>query len=601
MSENIFKKRLEKLRAQMQEEGVDIFLVSHADEHNSEYVGAADMDIAFICGFTGENTTVVVTKDASKVWADGRYYIMAREQTAGSGTELFEMGKEGVPSVEEYLREIAKDGDVFATNGRKVTLALSRGYEKAFKGKKVEVRYGLDLISRLWNDRPAKAAEPLWILEDAYSGKKAGEKLAAVRDHMEEAGAEGFLLTDLTDIAWLLNLRGNDIECTPVFYSYVWMTENVTILYLQKSAIDPEVEKYLTDMGVIVKPYNEIYNELPNANVRSVLLDPEIVNAELVEKLGTDVRLVEEKNCTERMKAVKNPVEVENTKKAHLVDAVAMCRFLYQIKAGVIDVEAYDEYTIGELLYRLREQGEDYIEPSFGTIAAYGKNAALMHYAASREKKSPLHKKGFLLVDSGGTYMTGTTDITRTIVLGDITPQQKRDFTLVLKAAMRLKMAKFPLGEAPQLLDVLSRGIMWQYGLDYRCGTGHGVGHISSVHEGPNAFRSKINSMADILPLEPGVITTDEPGLYYEGEDGYGIRTENELLCVLDEKTEYGQFCRFENITLVPIDLDGIDVSMLSEEERHELNNYHAKVYEAVAPRLNADEAKWLKEATRAI
>ena len=197
--------------------------------------------------------------------------------------------------------------------------------------------------------------------------------------------------------------------------------------------------------------------------------------------------------------------------------------------------------------------------------------------------------------------MTGTTDITRTIVLGDITPQQKRDFTLVLKAAMRLKMAKFPLGEAPQLLDVLSRGIMWQYGLDYRCGTGHGVGHISSVHEGPNAFRSKINSMADILPLEPGVITTDEPGLYYEGEDGYGIRTENELLCVLDEKTEYGQFCRFENITLVPIDLDGIDVSMLSEEERHELNNYHAKVYEAVAPRLNADEAKWLKEATRAI
>lgn len=597
--ENIYAKHLAGIREEMREEGIDIYLIPHSDEHNSEYVGDADHDIAFACGFTGENTTVVITKDESRVWADGRYFLQAEHEIEGSGTDLMKMGVDGVPTVNEYLKSVAFDGAVFAYNGRKVTLSLAREYEKALKGKGVTIRPDFDLVSRLWADRPAKSCQPVWVLEDRFSGVSVDEKISAVREHMKEEGADGFLLSNLTDIAWLMNLRGNDIECTPVFYSYVWITQDVAILYVQLKELDPEVEKYLSDHHIIVKPYNEIYSNLGSFTAKTVAVDPEIVNAELIEKLGADVTLIEEPNVTERMKAVKNPVEVENTKKAHVIDAVAMCKFIYQLKTGVIDVENEDEYSVAEILYSLREQGEDYIEPSFGTIAAYGPNAAMMHYAPTKEKKSPLHREGFLLVDSGGTYKWGTTDITRTIVLGPISDQQKRDFTLVLKAAMRLKMAKFPGGTTAQILDVLSRGIMWDYGLDYRCGTGHGVGHILSVHEGPNAFRPKINSMSAVFPLTAGVITTDEPGLYYDGE--YGIRTENELLCVEDEKTEYGQFYHFENITLVPIDLDGIDVSMLTEDERKELNTYHARVYETIAPKLTADEAKWLKEATKAI
>lgn len=597
--ENIYAKHLAGIREEMREEGIDIYLIPHSDEHNSEYVGDADHDIAFACGFTGENTTVVITKDESRVWADGRYFLQAEHEIEGSGTDLMKMGVDGVPTVNEYLKSVAFDGAVFAYNGRKVTLSLAREYEKALKGKGVTIRPDFDLVSRLWADRPAKSCQPVWVLEDRFSGVSVDEKISAIREHMKEEGADGFLLSNLTDIAWLMNLRGNDIECTPVFYSYVWITQDVAILYVQLKELDPEVEKYLSDHHIIVKPYNEIYSNLGSFTAKIVAVDPEIVNAELIEKLGADVTLIEEPNVTERMKAVKNPVEVENTKKAHVIDAVAMCKFIYQLKTGVIDVENEDEYSVAEILYSLREQGEDYIEPSFGTIAAYGPNAAMMHYAPTKEKKSPLHREGFLLVDSGGTYKWGTTDITRTIVLGPISDQQKRDFTLVLKAAMRLKMAKFPGGTTAQILDVLSRGIMWDYGLDYRCGTGHGVGHILSVHEGPNAFRPKINSMSAVFPLTAGVITTDEPGLYYDGE--YGIRTENELLCVEDEKTEYGQFYHFENITLVPIDLDGIDVSMLTEDERKELNTYHARVYETIAPKLTANEAKWLKEATKAI
>ena len=595
---NIYAKHLAGIRELMREEGIDIYLIPHSDEHNSEYVGDSDHDITFACGFTGENTTVVITKDEAKVWADGRYFLQAEREIEGSGTDLMKMGVDGVPTVNEYLKNIATDGAVFAYNGRKVTLSLAREYEKAVKGKGVTIRPDTDLVSRLWTDRPAKSAEPVWVLEDRFSGKSAEEKIADVRAHMKEIGAEGFLLSNLTDIAWLTNLRGNDIECTPVFYSYFWLTQEVAILYIQSKELDPEVEQYLSDSHIIVKPYNEIYSTLGNTGAKTVAVDPEIVNAELIEKLG-DVRLIEEPNVTERMKAVKNPVEVENTKKAHVIDAVAMCKFIYQLKTGVIDIEKEDEYSVAEILYRLREQGDGYIEPSFGTIAAYGPNAAMMHYAPTKEKKSPLHREGFLLVDSGGTYKWGTTDITRTIVLGKLTEQQKKDFTLVLKAAMRLKMAKFPAGTTAQILDVLSRGVMWDYGLDYRCGTGHGVGHILSVHEGPNAFRPKISSMSSIFPLTEGVITTDEPGLYYDGE--YGIRTENELLCVADEKTEYGQFYRFENITLVPIDVDGIDVSMLTAEEKRELNTYHARVYETIAPKLTKEEASWLKEATKAV
>lgn len=672
--------RLIQLREKMREQGIDAYLVYMTDEHMSEYVGESDFDIRFLTGFTGTNAVCLVTEEESLLWTDGRYYIQAEKEMADSGTSLMRYGSEGVPKVSEYLRTLAekkkKSGAgapfVFGFDGKKVSVSLLRKYEKALKGTDAVLKSDIDLISEIWTDRPAKTCSKIFVLEDKYSGKSYEKKLKDLRKHMKEEDSKAFILTDLTDIAWLFNMRADDISCTPVFYAYSTITRKTTFLYVQKNALSAKVKKYLEENDVKVRDYQDVYVDAKKIHDQNVIIDPDSVNTALYFALGGESPLVpdetseklldvetlpkeaedgenvlavdkleddgkakniikidklpkkakkaekiltvekladkesqnntfiEEINFTTTEKTVKNETEIENTKKAHLIDAVAMCKFLYQIKCE-INVEDYDEYSIAQMLDKLRAKGEGFIELSFDTIAAYGENAALMHYTATKEKKSHLQKKGFLLVDSGGTYYTGTTDITRTIALGELTDEEKHDFTLVLKAAMRLKRAKFPDGVSGQNLDILSRGFMWDLGLDYRCGTGHGVGHISNVHEGPNAFRYRIGEtpMTKAYPLKPGMITTDEPGLYYEG--GYGIRTENELLCVKDEHTEYGQFYSFENLTLVPIDKDAIIPSMLTDEERRELNAYHARVYEKVSPLLTKKEAKWLKEATSAI
>lgn len=637
------KVELGKLREKMRENGIDVYLVFMTDVHMSEYVGESDHDIEFLTGFTGTNAVCLVTRDESLLWTDGRYYIQAEKEMEGSGTSLMRDGTEGVPKVSEYLKELSlskkKDGDgtpfVFGFDGKKVSVSLLRKYEKALKGTGAVLKCDKDLVSEIWTERPAKSCSKIFVLEDEYSGKPFSKKLKDLRKHMKEEESKAFILTDLTDIAWLFNMRADDIPCTPVFYAYSIITRKAVFLYVQKNALSPKVKKYLKENDVNVRTYEDIYVDVKKIHDQNVIIDPDSVNTALyfglggesplieknilsVEKLsknGQDKTIlsvekcdgenqnnsfIEEINFTTLEKAVKNKTEIENTKKAHLIDAVAMCKFLYKIKCE-INVEDYDEYSIAEILDKLRAKGEGFIELSFDTISAYGENAALMHYTATKEKKSKLKKQGFLLVDSGGTYLTGTTDITRTITLGPLSDDEKHDFTLVLKAAMRLKRAKFPDGVSGQNLDVLSRGFMWDLGLDYRCGTGHGVGHISNVHEGPNAFRWRIGDtpMLKAYPIKPGMITTDEPGLYYEG--GYGIRTENELLCVKDEHTEYGQFYSFENLTLVPIDKDAIDVSMLTDEEILQLNAYHARVYEKVSPYLTKKEAKWLKEATEAI
>lgn len=637
------KKGLDELRKRIAENELDAYLVFMTDSHMSEYVGESDHDIEFLTGFTGTNAVVLVTKDESLLWTDGRYYIQAEKEMKDSGTSLMKDGSEGVPKVSEYLKELAikkekssaNEPFVFGFDGRKVSVSLLRKYENALKKTNAVLRADLDLVSDIWTDRPKQHISKIFVLEDEFSGKTFSKKLKDLRKHMKEEDSKCFILSNLTDIAWLFNMRADDIPCTPVFYAYSIITRKAVFLYVQKNALTPKVKKYLEENDVNVRPYEDIYADVKKIHDQNVIIDSDSVNTALYFLLGGKSSLIEtsvlsvdklsengqdktllsvEKNDGERQgntfleeinfttteKAVKNKVEIENTKKAHLLDAVAMCKFLYKIKCE-INVEDFDEYSIAELLYKLREKGEGYIEPSFETIAAYGENAALMHYTATKDKKSPLKKKGFLLVDSGGTYLTGTTDITRTIALGPLSDDEKRDFTLVLKAAMRLKRAKFPDGVSGQNLDVLSRGILWEYGLDYRCGTGHGVGHISNVHEGPNAFRWRTGDSAMYQPfaIKPGMITTDEPGLYYEG--GYGIRTENELLCVKDEHTEYGQFYSFENLTLVPIDKDAIDVSMLTDEELMQLNSYHARVYEKVSPYLTKKEAKWLKEATSSI
>ena len=454
----------------------------------------------------------------------------------------------------------------------------------------------MDLMNLIWKKRPKRTAKPIYLLTEEYAGVSANAKINALYNAFTEAGADAHLLSNLCDIAWLLNLRGNDIESTPVFFSYFWLSAKERILYTQKESLSGEIEDYLSKLHVKIRDYELIYTDLKRKRISTVMLDDTIVNQSLYHAFLSKVSFLFQKNPTELMKAVKNEVEIKNTKKAHLWDAVAMCRFLYEVK-NELKIEEYDEYTLSQHLLTLREAQPGFIEPSFETICAYGENAALMHYTATIEKSTPLEKKGFLLVDSGGHYKEGSTDITRTIVLGPITEEERHGFTLVLKASIRLMMARFPMGVSGENLDVLARGVMWQEGLDYRCGTGHGVGHILGVHEGPNSFRWRLKPNASMTPIIPGMITTDEPGLYEEHQ--FGIRTENELLCVIDDKTEYGQFLSFENLTLVPIDIEAIDISMLSDSELLFFNVFHAKVYEQVAPHLNTQEAKWLFEVTK--
>lgn len=593
--------RLSELQKYMKEEGISLFMIFHSDAHMSEYVSEADCDVEFLTGFTGENCTVAVTQEESHLWTDGRFFIQAEKELSGSGTDLFRSGEEGVPKIEEYLKEHVNENDKVSCDGRRLSRKLFKKYDEVIKGKKGIFDTSSLLMDKVFSDRPKLPSEKLFILKDEFSGKSANDKLSDVRNHMKEKKADSFFLSSLCDIAWLLNLRGNDIPCTPVFYSFLFLEKEEGTLFVNEDAVNKEIRDYLEKLNIKLSPYESVYDAVSSYKGSTVLLDSETVNERIYESFGEGTNFIEEINCTEVMKAVKNATEIKNTRKAHIIDAVAMCRFLYQIKTGKIDIEKEDEYSIGEILYRLREQGEGYIEPSFPTIAAYGENAALMHYTATPEMKSPLKKKGFLLVDSGGTYFTGTTDITRTIALGSLTKKEKEDFTLVLKSSLRLMRARFLDGTTGQNLDVLARGVMWERGLDYKCGTGHGVGHVLAVHEGPNSFRWKIENAPDFTahPLKPGMITTDEPGLYFEGE--YGIRIENELLCIEDVKNEYGQFYSLENITLVPIDLDAIEPSMLTDEEKAQLNDYHEKVRKTIAPLLDEDEAKWLCEATRAV
>jgi len=431
-----------------------------------------------------------------------------------------------------------------------------------------------------------------------YAGVSAKSKIKQVFEVMKEKKADAFLLTSLYDIAWLLNLRGDDISSVPVFMSYFYLTFHDATLYVDKKSLNAEVKKHLEKNQITVKGYEDIYKDLKHVKEKNVLLDPAIVNAALISAFPKKVSFVEDANPTELMKAIKNEVEQENTRLAHIKDGVAVTKFIYWLKQNIGKTEI-TEVSAAEKLLEFREAQEHFIDVSFDTIAAYGPNAAMMHYEATPESYSVLEPKGFLLVDSGGHYLEGTTDITRTIVLGPLTEHEREAYTLTVRSHLRLLDAHFPDGATGQNLDILARGPMWDLGLDYRCGTGHGVGHILNVHEGPNSFRWRMTDRMRVWPLKPGMITTDEPGLYVEDE--LGVRIESELLCVEDQKTEYGQFYKFENLTFCPIDLDAIDVDKLTYLERKSLNDYHKAVYEKLAPLLTKEEAEWLKHETREV
>ena len=591
------REELCRLRGRMQEESVDAYLIMTDDFHGSEYVGDYFKSREYISGFTGSAGTLLVRKDCAGLWTDGRYFLQAETQLAGSGITLFRSGQPGVPDLEDYLAEQLADGQTLGFDGRCVMAGYARKLRERLEQKGVRIRNDLDLVGDIWPDRPALSKEPVWPLAERYAGIGVKDKLAEVRQILHKKKADWFLLASLEDICWLLNVRGNDVACTPVVLSYLMMSRDQVFWYVQREAVPEPVQADLQEAGGVLREYGQIYEDVSRlpGGVR-LLCDENHVNDALISRIAPDVVVVDGENPTLLLKAVKNPVEVANEKAAHIKDGIAVTRFIYWLKTRV-GREEITEMNAASRLEMFRREQEDYLEPSFYPILAYGPHGAIVHYSADETSDVPLEPEGFLLADTGGHYMEGTTDITRTIALGPLTEEQKEMYTTVLKAHIRLADAVFLQGAAGVSLDVLARTPLWERGLDYNHGTGHGVGYLLSVHEGPNSFRFRPSAVrgGDHV-MKEGMITSDEPGIYLEGK--FGVRLENLLVCAAKQTNSYGTFLGFEPLTMVPFDRDAILWDALSEKELRWLAAYHQKVYESLAPHLLEEERQWLRETT---
>ena len=591
-------KRITALRAIMKREGIDYYYIPTADFHESEYVVEYFKARKFITGFTGSAGVAVIGQEEAWLWTDGRYFIQAAAQIEGSGFGLMKMGQEGVPTVMQYLGEKLQEGQCIGFDARVVNTNDAKEFAKIAAKKHGSLKIDKDLLDEVWTDRPALVHQPADVLKDEFNGEATASKLARVREQMEKEEAQYHIISTLDDIAWILNVRGNDIPHVPVVLSFLVIGKEDAMWFVEENALSDAVKEMAAECGITIRPYEDVYAYAATIPENStVLLDKRKVNFRITNALSETVHIVSKANPSQLMKAIKNEIELENTRKAHLLDGIAVTKFMYWLKKNVGKIPM-DEVSVSDYLQSLREQMEGYRDISFDTIAGYNANAAMMHYKAEPDTAAKLEPQGMLLVDSGGHYDTGTTDITRTFVLGPISDIQKKHFTMVVKSNLNLANVKFLYGCNGISLDVICREPIWKENLDYQCGTGHGVGYLLNVHEGPNSFRWQYRPGFD-NPFEAGMITTDEPGIYLQ--DQYGIRTENELICFKGEKNQYGQFMGFENITYVPIDLDGIDKQYLSAEDVKQLNDYHKMVYEKISPYMTPEENEWLKEYTRAI
>lgn len=608
---NVIQSRLNALRKLMKERGMDAYMIPTADFHESEYVGEHFKCREYMTGFTGSAGTALVTMDEACLWVDGRYYVQAAAQLKDSTMTMMKMGQEGVPSLGAYLDDKMPEGGCLGFDGRVVNAAEGLALEELLKERGARISYGEDLTGMIWEERPELSAEPAWVLDERYAGKSALEKIADVREAMKKAHASVHVLTSLDDIAWLLNIRGNDILYNPVVLSYALLTMDQLYLFVNSSVLvgkahpyledaeDISVREYLERMGVTVMPYDGVYDMVEELKGEKVLLEKCRVNYAVYRLINGANKVIDRMNPTASMKAVKNDVEIENEKRAHIKDGVAMTKFIYWLKKNMGRIPM-DEISVSDYLEKLRMDQEGCIGLSFATISAYGAHGAMCHYSATPESNISLEPRGLYLIDSGGQYYEGTTDITRTIAMGSVTDEEKEHFTLVLMSMLRLGDVKFLHGCRGLSLDYAAREPLWRRGLNYEHGTGHGVSYLSSVHERPNGIRFKmVPERQDNAVMEAGMITSDEPGVYIEGS--HGIRTENLVLCVEDEKNEYGQFLRFEYLTNVPVDLEVIDRGIMSDRDVELLNRYHEQVYEKISPYLEEDERVWLAEVTRAV
>ncbi|WP_416389580.1 aminopeptidase P family protein [Paraclostridium bifermentans] len=592
--------RLESLRKYMGEYKIDAYIIPSSDNHQSEYVGDYFKSRAYISGFTGSAGTLVVTMDEAGLWTDGRYFIQAENQLKNTGIKLFKMGEEGVPTTQEFICEKLSEGSTLGFDGRLISANEGKSLEEKLKEKNVSIKYEYDLVDKVWNDRPSLSNEKAFLLKVNYAGETFSSKLERLREVMKEKNVTSHIITTLDDIAWLFNIRGRDVKYTPVVLSYAIITLGEVYLFIDESKLNEEIINELKTENVIIKKYDDIYEFVKTMDkTETVLLDDGKVSYSIYNNLPNEVQKIKEPNPTMNFKAVKNNIELDNVRNSHLKDGIAFTKFMYWLKNNVGKIEI-SEISASEKLEELRRAQEGFIEPSFATIAGYREHAAMMHYSATPESDYKLEASDLFLIDSGGQYFDGTTDITRTIALGEVNSELKTHFTAVLRGMINLSMAKFLYGAKGYNLDILARRPMWNVGLDYKCGTGHGVGFLGTIHEAPNGFRWKIApNRLETATLEEGMVTTNEPGIYIEGS--HGIRIENELITKKAEKNEYGQFMEFEVVTFAPIDLDAINVDDLNKEERDYLNNYHRLVYEKISPYLTEEENVWLKKYTRGV
>lgn len=583
----------------MKEKKIDAYLVATDDFHGSEYVGDYFKCRKYITGFTGSAGTAIITQDMAGLWTDGRYFIQAADQLRDTTIELFKSGEPGVPTVHQFLNDKLEEGMCLGFDGRTVSAREAEELQELLQKKHITFSVNDDLIGEIWEDRPVLSCEPVMELDIRWTGKSRADKIAEIREQMKAKEADTFILTSLDDIAWLLNIRGNDIHCCPVVLSYLVMMENELRLYANAAAFSEEIRSNLEADGVKIYPYDDVYSYVQSiSSDKKVLLSRANVNSRLVSNIPSEVTILDEPNLTLLPKAVKNETEMENERIAHIKDGVAVTKFIHWLKKNVTRT-TITELSTAEKLYQFRSEQEHFLGDSFDPIIAYGTHAAIVHYSATEATDIPLAARGMVLADTGGHYLEGTTDITRTIVLGPVTAKEKKFFTAVLRGNLNLAAAKFKYGCTGLNLDYLARGPLWELGEDYNHGTGHGVGYLLNVHEGPNSFRWK-NLPGNPAPvLEEGMITSDEPGYYLENE--FGIRHENLVLCKKAEKTSFGQFMCFEPLTMVPFDLEGINPEEMTERERKLLNDYHQKVYTTISPYLDEEEKEWLKQATREI
>ena len=588
------KERMHALRMTFPPNYIKAFIIPSTDPHLSEYVAPHWMSREWISGFTGSAGTVVVLMNEAGLWTDSRYFLQAAKELEGSGITLYKEMLPETPSITKYLSQKLKPGESVSIDGKMFSVQQVEQMKEELAAYSLQVDLFGDPLKRIWRDRPSIPNSPAFVYDIEYAGKSCEEKVAAIRAELTKKGAYALFLSALDEIAWTLNLRGNDVHCNPVVVSYLLITQDDVIYFISPEKVTKEVNEYLKEQHVKLKNYDEVETYLNTFTGRNILIDPKKTNFAIYSAINPKCNIIRGESPVALLKAIRNEQEIAGIHAAMQRDGVALVKFLKWLEEAVPSGKE-TELSVDRKLHEFRAAQPLYMGESFDTIAGYKEHGAIVHYSATPESDVPLQPKGFLLLDSGAQYLDGTTDITRTIALGELTEEEKTDYTLILKGHIALAMAKFPVGTRGAQLDVLARMPIWKYGMNFLHGTGHGVGHFLSVHEGPQSIRMNENPVV----LQPGMVTSNEPGVYKAGS--HGIRTENLTLVCKDKEGMFGDYLKFETITLCPICKKGIVKEMLTNEEIERLNNYHQIVYEKLSPNLNEEEKVWLQEATASI